>query len=244
MSKKLGGWIGKLLVFLCCLLLMPTATYAEYSSSNNYRIDESTIGSGNLNQSSSNNYTGIDTTGDLSVGNSTGNNYQIETGSQTPHDPTLAVTIDNEAANFDDLFSPTSTSTATASFSVLNYTSWGYVAQIIGDPPTYDGHTIHAMDTTDQSQNGVEQFGMNLVANTQPKTFGTNLDNGQFGFGEVANGYNTPNSYRYVEGETIAMAPKSSGVTKYTISYIVNVTGITPAGQYTGGQTIIVTGTY
>jgi hypothetical protein len=231
------------LVLGCLVLLFPNTSRAENSSSDNYQIDESTIGSGGLTNSSSSSYIGSDSTGDLSVGNTTGTDYQIETGSQTTHDPTLSVSIDVSDADFDP-FSPTDTSVSTASFSVLNYTSWGYVVQIIGDPPSNDGHTIQAMTDNDQSQNGIEQFGINLVANTDPTTFGAIPDNGQFGFGEAAPNYNTPDSYRYVEGEAIALAPKSSGVTEYTISYIVNVTSVTPAGKYTGGQTIIVTGTY
>ena len=40
-------------------------------------------------------------------------------------------------------------------------------------------------------------------------------DNGQFGFGVAAVNYNESNKFRYVSGETIAMAPKSSGQTNY-----------------------------
>jgi hypothetical protein len=244
MRGRFARVFGIILVLGCLVLLFPNTSRAENSSSNNYQIDESTIGSGGLTNSSSSSYIGSDSTGDLSVGNSTGSNYQIETGSQTTKDPRLSVTINSPSADFEP-FSPTTTATATASFSVLNYTSWGYAVQIIGDPPTSsNGHVIPAMTDNDQSRNGIEQFGINLATNTDPTSFGADPDNGQFGFGEVATEYETPNSYRYVEGETIALAQKSSGETKYTISYIVNVTGLTPAGQYTGGQIIIVTGTY
>jgi hypothetical protein len=91
---------------------------------------------------------------------------------------------------------------------------------------------------------GIEQFGINLVANTLPISFGANPDNGQFGFGSVASGYNTPNNFRYVNGETIASASKDSGITNYTISYIVNVAPLTAGGTYTANQALVVTGTY
>jgi hypothetical protein len=134
-------------------------------------------------------------------------------------------------------------------FSVFNYTSYGYAVQITGNAPTSGAHTISPMTTTAIAQPGIEQFGINLVANTSPKSFGSNPDNGSFGFGIIGSGpgdtsYSTPNEFRYVSGETIASAPKSSGQTNYTISYIVNTSSITPGGRYTSDQTVIVTGTY
>ena len=100
------------------------------------------------------------------------------------------------------------------------------------------------MTATNTSQVGVEQFGINLVANTSPTSLGVNPDNGQFGYGSVMPNYATPDNYRYVPGETIARAVKNSGVTVYTISYIANVAPLTPGGIYTSNQTLIVTGTY
>lgn len=236
--------LGIILVLGCLVLLLPAITYAEVpTKSDNYQFDESSIGSDGLLDASSNSYRADNATGDLVVGNTASGDYQIETGSQTTSDPALSVAITGTGVNFND-FSPATAATATATFTVSNYTSYGYVVQIIGDPPKNNDHTIQAMDENNQSLIGVEQFGINLVANTQPASFGADPDNGQFGFGEAALNYNTPNSYRYVNGETIAMAPKSSGVTEYTISYIVNVTSLTPGGHYDSNQTIIITGTY
>lgn len=100
------------------------------------------------------------------------------------------------------------------------------------------------MATNGPSVVGTSQFGINLVANTLPISIGANPDNGSFGFGLASTNYNTPNQYRYISGETIAQAPKSSGVTVYTITYLVNVPALTPGGQYISDQTLIVTGTY
>jgi hypothetical protein len=107
-----------------------------------------------------------------------------------------------------------------------------------------DTHTISNMTTTNVSQVGIEQFGLNLVANTSPTSFGANPDNGSFGFGLVATEYSTPNEYRYVPGELVASAPKDSGITQYTVSYIANVASLTPGGRYAADQTLIVVGTY
>lgn len=211
--------------------------------SSSYRFDETTIGAGGLADSSSDNFSGSSSTGDLAVGNTASGNFQIETGSQTTPDPTLSFQIDSGDINFGN-FTASGPTVTTATFSVSNYTSYGYVVQVTGNPPSNGPHSIAPMAETDVSQPGIDQFGINLVANTLPLSVGANPDNGDFGFGEIAPSYATPNQYRYVNGETIALAPKSSGVTKYTISYLVNVDSLTPGGQYTSNQTLIVTGTY
>jgi len=243
MLKRLAGWGGLFLILAFCAIFGITDVHADELKSNSYQFSESTIDAGSLIESGSNSYKTDSSTGDLVVGNTSSGSYQIDTGSKTTNDPALSVAINGTSANFNN-FSPAAAATATASFSVSNYTSYGYVVQIIGNPPKNDNHTIQAMGTSGPSAIGVEQFGINLVANTLPTSFGVNPDNGHFGFGEAAPNYSTTNSYRYVNGETIALAPKSSGVTEYTISYVVNVTSLTPGGHYDSNQTIIVTGTY
>lgn len=225
--------------------LFSEPVHAIDAQSTNYSLSESSIGAGSSVQSSSTNYKSSDAAGDTAVGNATSTNFQTNSGTKTPNDPNLSVSINTGSVNF-PAFSAAATATATATFSVLNYTSYGYVVQIAGTAPTNAGanKTIPAMSSTQPSQTGVEQFGINLVANTSPSSFGSNPDNGGYGFGTVAPNYNTPNSFRFVNGETIALSSKNSGQTNYTISYIVNVAGLTPGGQYTSNQTLIVTGTY
>jgi hypothetical protein len=243
MSKRLAGWAGLFLMGAYCVVCTVSVAYAETPQSSNYRFDESTIGSGGLIQSNSANFQGSNASGDLAVGNSASENFQIEAGSHTTNDPTLAFAINRADASFGS-FSASNPTTATASFSVANYTSYGYVVQIFGTPPTNGNHIITPMATTNTSQTGIEQFGVNLVANTLPISVGANPNNGQFGFGSASSNYATSNSYRYVSGETIASAPKSSGLTTYTLSYLVNVGSLTPGGQYKSNQTLVVTGTF
>lgn len=217
--------------------------FAETLQSPNYKIDESAIGIDDQGQSSSTNYKSESATGAISVGNSASGNYQIDNGTKTSKDPTLSFTLNGSNVNFGS-FSTASATTSTATFTISNYTSYGYVAQIIGKAPSNGNHTIEAMGTTATSQTGKEQFGINLVANTLPNSIGSNPDQGQFGFGTAAPNYATSNQYRYVSGETIAQAAKSSGITTYTITYLVNVDSLTPGGKYASDQTIVVTGTY
>lgn len=243
MLRRLARWIGFPLLLASFVVYGSITARAESLQSENYTIDESSIGVSNLNQSSSTSYQATSATGALSVGNSNSSNFQIDAGTKTTHDPTLSFSIPSGSINFGN-FSSTGPTVTTSTFSVLNYTSHGYVVQIVGDAPKSGDHTITAMAETGLSQIGTEQFGINLVANTSPFNFGSNPDNGQFGFGTVVSNYSTSNQFRFVSGETIVSAPKSSGQTNYTISYLVNVDALTPGGQYSCSQVLIATGTY
>ena len=224
------------------VLAAPLA-YAVDPKSNNFQLDETSIGTGGLYGASSTNFKANSSTGDIAIGNSGSENFQVDSGTKTQRDPTLSFAVNSTSAQFGKL-SPSIATTATSTFTVSNYTSYGYIVQVYGPPPTNAGHSLDAMATTAVSQPGIEQFGINLVANTSPISFGANPDNGDFGFGSVTADYNVANRFRYVSGESIAKAEKSSGETKYTISYLINVAGLTPGGTYVSNQTLVVTGTY
>lgn len=234
-------------LLLAALLLTAPVHATNSPSSNSYRFDETSIGNSNSIDSGSANYKAQNGAGDTAVGSSSSANFQTESGSNTTEAPNLTVTVTSSAANF-GAFSPSLASTATATFSVINYTSYGYVVQLTGDAPSNGSRQLNTMSTTGASQPGTEQFGVNTVANTSPVSFGANPSNGtapnNFGFGAATPNYGTSNQYRYVPGESIVQAPKSSGKTDYTISYIINVTSLTPGGVYKSNQTLVVTGTY
>ncbi|HET8709445.1 MAG TPA: hypothetical protein VFL85_04150 [Candidatus Saccharimonadales bacterium] len=246
------------LVILCTAVLvtaglpMAVASAEKPLASAHYKFEESDLGGGGLVSASSPHYQSVLSAGDTAVGHSASGNYQTEAGSQTTKDPALTVIIDNYGAGFGS-FSPAAPAHATASFSVSNYTSYGYSVILMGEPPSFGGHTIAPMgaDTgPEASQTGIDQFGINLVKNTgfcgAGCDVGADPDYGQFGAATAkptAN-YNTPNKFRYVSGESIVTSPKSSGLVKYTISYIVNVGNLTPSGEYKSSQSIVVVGTF
>lgn len=239
--RYLFSLLGVVAVFVLSFIVFPITVQAL--KSNNFQIDESSIGtSGPLNQSSTN-YGLSGAVGDLGVGNSASDNFQIDAGSKTDPSPVLAFAVDNTQASF-GVLSPTTPAVTVANFSVLNYSSHGYTVQIFGKSPTNNSHSIKSLDNIEMSQPGTEQFGINLVANTMPTSIGANPDNGLFGFGSVTDDYKTPNYYKYSEGDIIARAGKSSGVTNYTITYLVNVAGLTPGGEYHSDQLLVVLGTY
>jgi hypothetical protein len=230
-----GGYV---LMGIGLLGYVGSPALADPLKSSNFQFTETSLGGNGLLNAQSANYQAAGSGAILGIGNSAGVDFQLNAGNLTTNDPALSF-----AVNFGS-FSAGAAATATASFQVSNYTSFGYVVQILGTPPTKGSHTITAMSATGASQAGVEQFGINLVANTSPVSLGSNPDHGLFGFGSASANYGTANNYRFVSGETIASAPKSSGQTTYTISYIVNVNSLTPGGEYVGNQTILCTGTY
>lgn len=241
MSWKCSKYLVAASMGFLALVAQPVA--AEYSASTNYRFDEMTVGAGGLVQSASTNYQANSVLGDIAIGETSSANYQLGTGSLTTNEPTLSVVVNAATIDLGQLTSSTP-ATATASFSVRNYTAFGYVVQLSGGTMRNGTHAIDPMLTTNTSQPGTEQFGVNLVANTSPTSFGANLNNGDFGHGQIMSNYSQANKFRYVEGETIAQAPKSSGATSYTLSYLVNVADLTPGGIYTTNQSVVVTGTY
>lgn len=238
-KRLLGGTIGAVIGCVLCA----SVAYATDPKSNNYTINESSIATGGQYDATSSSYQAMSSTTDVNVGTTSSGNFQVTAGTKTPRDPALTFSVGAASAPFGQ-FATNVTRTATSTFSVSNYTTYGYVVQIYGPSPTTGSHSLAGMSVTGPSQIGVEQFGLNLVANTSPISFGANPDNGQFGFGSVASEYNTPNNYRFVNGETIARATKDSGITNYTISYIVNVAPLTAGGTYTANMTLVVTGTY
>jgi hypothetical protein len=249
--RKLVLSLGALLGVL--MLLVAHDVLAQ-GASTNFRIDESFVGPGGQLESNSTNYKtapGGQAVGNGAAGGAGGNessstNYGAKAGSQTTDDPSLTCSVSSSSISFGAL-STGATATGTATFNVLNYTAYGYIVQIIGNTPNSGAHNLTAMSSNAASATGTEQFGINLVANTSPATFGANpvqVPSGSFSYGAAATNYNTANSYRYVSGETIASATKTSGETDYTISYIVNVATTTAGGSYSGNQSLVCIGTY
>jgi hypothetical protein len=232
------------------LAIISVQTVFAVSSSNSYQIEEDTFSTGGDIESQSSNYKSQSTTSDLGTGNTSSTNYQANTGFNTTNDPRLVFTVNSSSINLGSL-STSVASTATSTFSVLNYTAYGYIVQIIGNTPTNGSHNLSALASTSASNVGTEQYGINVVRNADFCGIGCHLGadpvqtpSSSFSYGEAANNYDTDGNFRYVSGETIAQAPKSSGQTDYTISYMANASITTPSGSYSGSHTLVCVGTY
>lgn len=233
-----------LLLSVAVLVLWPLSAYAESLVSPNFRVDESFVGGSGDVQSSSPNFKSDSAAGEIGVGNSSSPNLQTQPGYVTTSDPALTLSVSGTTINFGAL-STSATATGTSTFSVINYTSYGYVVQVVGTPPKTGNYALAGM-SGGLSQTGIEQFGINLVHNTSPINFGADPAAGTTAphYGVAASGYNSADHYRYTNGDTIASAPKSSGQTNFTIAYIANASTTTAGGSYSGSLTLVCTGTY
>ncbi|HET8671314.1 MAG TPA: hypothetical protein VFM05_12025 [Candidatus Saccharimonadales bacterium] len=236
--------VGVSLVVLC-LWAGPIA-HAQ-SSSANYQVEEAFFGSGGELDASSNSYKAKQAAGELTVGNSASTNYQFQGGFNTSDIPLLELAVSGGTYDMGVLDYGT-TGAVQASFTVRNYLSSGYIIVLNGNAPTLPdgGHTLAPMSALAQSSPGTEQFGVNLVDNGNPD-IGANpvqVPDATFSFGTAVTGYDTPNWFRFADGGTIGMSPKSSGQTNYTLSMIANIARETPAGQYGGSLSVQVVPTF
>ena len=224
--------------------------WAETSSSTNYSIEESTFSSGSEIDSNSSNYNSRISAGNLGVGISESGSYIGQVGFITPDEEYVELVVPVTTINM-GVLTPGTPGTGTATFTARAYLNDNYVVYTLKGPPTNEnGDVISPITTAAAFDSAVEQFGINLVANTSPVTQGAApsrqpVDNGEFAFGEASPGYNTTNLYQYNDGDSIARSvSKGFGETDYTISYILNITSTTPAGLYTMQQNLVITATY
>lgn len=162
---------------------------------------------------------------------------QLNTGGYVPPYITfcVAVTVAPDCSTANgfrvDLgeLSPGATSSGTSQFAVATNYPAGYIVFLSGNTLTSGNNTIPGLNTTSSSQTGVSQFGINLVANTNPPigatVTGTGVSVPQVNYG-------IPNQYRFVSGSSIARSLKPTEFNRFTVSYIANVSEDQPAGVY------------
>jgi hypothetical protein len=165
-------WFFKYTLVVYALQLLLVGQALAISSSSGYSINEDQIGGNGDFNSASTTYSsapGVDdggsSLGDSAIGNSSSANYQTNSGFNTTAQPSLTLIVNTSNVNLGAL-SIGAKSTATATFNVKDYTSYGYVVQIVGATPTYAGHSLTALSTDTASSAGTEQFGINTVLNT------------------------------------------------------------------------------
>lgn len=228
------------------MFFAPGALWAQ-SSSTNYSIEESFIGPGGLLDAGSSNYSLRASLGDTGVGNSASANYQIYGGYTTTDQEYLEVFVPASVIDM-GVQDPSSTSTGSGTFYVRSYLAHGYVVTTASDPPTNaNGDVIDGMSTRAAPTTGQEEFGINLVANTILGGFGNNpnqIPDNTFSFGYAASDYDVPDEFKYVADDVVAQSDSSSGVTEYTISYVMNIEPLTPAGLYTMEHSLVATSTF
>lgn len=263
--KQRVGYLLLAVVSLVGIVATPAEVWAQEAASTLYSVDEVFFGTGGQmcevgTSGSSTNYCASSSAGALGVGASESTSYKAQSGYNTDREEYIEVVMNNATecgatASLNKnlgVLSTSSQATAVTYFSVKTYlASAGYVVRTVGAPPTVTSGASHTLATPNSGAGtnpaGTERFGINLVANTTPSV-GANpvqYPDSSFSSGQAATGYDTPNSFRYVDGEIIADSDgNSSGTTCYTMSYLYNIGGGTPAGEYLFTQSVVATSTY
>jgi len=260
--NRIFGLSGLLTVGITVMLLaVPLAASADQSSSTNYQVNETFFGTGGELNASSTNYQSKQSAGELTVGALRSTIYSAQAGFNTDRTPYIAIATLTPSVDIGvlDVSRP---NVGTAQFWVRAYLADGYVVQSYGGPPSNGSHTMATSATGLTSSPGTEQFGINLAANNNLSgamtgtplasvgNFGSaptqypNYTPDPFGFGAVDSDYTTANSFRYSNGDAIAYSTRSSSDTTFTISYLFNISPVTPAGTYTMQHSIVATATY
>lgn len=217
------------------VLAMPAVAFAQYTTPN-YQIDEIFIGQGGELDACSGNYCA-----DQSLGGTSGNvsspNYILEGGFGTPGEPSISMVVSNTTIDL-GVLNTSSTAAASANFEVSSYLTSGYIVRVHGNPPQNISppatYTLTALNSPTQSDPGNEQFGINLVANTNPGIGAnpTQYPDQTFSYGEPEVGYDQEDYFKYVNGDVIAKSEVETGQTHYTMSIMANIATPTPGGQY------------
>jgi hypothetical protein len=220
---------------------------AEDASSSDYKITDTQFGSGSV-QDCSTTYCANGTAGDLTAGSTSSPTFKAEGGSDDGSDADVPLLEVIELGGVNDLgtLSTTATATASSQLKVLAYNISGYTVEIAGTAPNMGSYVVNTPSSPTASLVGTEQFGVNLVANTDPSV-GANpvqVPDTSFSYGEPTSNYDTPNKFMYNNGDEIASSTTSSGETDYTVSMIMNISENTPGGQYTGNYNAVVVPVY
>lgn len=260
-------WNRQVIAAIVAVLVMPGFASAQWQQSSSYGMNESQIGGNGLFNSVSGHYSinpvtddGGASLGAAAVGSGISNSYSTSAGFDTTAQPGLTFTVNGGSISLGTLLT-SAAATATATFSVKDYTSSGYFVTLAGTAPANGAHALAAMGTqlsnssscspSCTSTTGTEQFGINMRANTSPATFGADpvpIPSAAYSLYLPSTvlplPYRTVNSYRFFSGDEVASAPSSSGETDYTMSFLANISATTPGGQYQGNLTLIATGSY
>ena len=152
-----------------------------------------------------------------------------------------ADTNDNYYTDMGDL-SPDSTLIARSQMAVGTNATAGFAITVNGSPPTAGTSVIDTPAVPTESRRGTNQFGINLVANTDPGV--GNDPEGPFANAVASPSYSVPNQYKYISGDEVAYSPNVSLMRKFTVSYILNSSPSLRAGVYSTTLTFIASGRF
>lgn len=136
--------------------------------------------------------------------------------------------------------STTATSSGTSVFAASTNGATGYSVSVSGNTLTGPS-TITALASGAASSIGTKQFGLNLASNTTPAV-GAAVSGA--GTATATANYGTNNTFRFGTGESVASASGPTNGNSFTVSYIANIDGLTPAGAYNTTLTYVATANF
>ncbi len=255
--------MSKKVFFVIAIATLFVGSYKDVvyavSSSTNYSVQESAFGAGSGNGSSAS-YGAQGSAGLNGVGNASSTNYDTVAGLITPDVPFLEFVVSGATVDLGVLDPNTPSSGAAqagacnCSFYVRSYVSSAYVVTTMSAPPTSESGRVlaaKAIQGVPSSSQSVEEFGINVVANSSPAIGAdpVNQPDNSFADGVAETGYNVANQFKYAIGDVIARSAgtantKAWGQTDYTISYITKSSTLTPAGLYKMDHVLVATSIY
>ena len=157
--------------------------------------------------------------------------------------PTLTLAI---SANTVALNTITSSSTGAGSHTaqIATNATGGFLLTYNGITLTATSGTIPAYGSQASSVQGTAGFGINMVSNATP-AIGANVTQNAGVCAALPADYGTTNKYSYVASTTTPLTNQAAPADcTYTISYVANVSNVTPAGSYTAPITYVASGTF
>jgi hypothetical protein len=156
---------------------------------------------------------------------------------------TVAVDCSSMSGNSINLgiLSTNATRFASSQFAAGTNSFTGYNIFTLGSTMTSGNHVIPAINPPGISRAGTSQFGLNLRANTSPAVGADPLGAGT---GVPTATYNTPNVFKFQNGDNIAQSPLTTDFNRMTASYIVNINSSQNPGFYATTLTYLAVGQF
>jgi hypothetical protein len=142
--------------------------------------------------------------------------------------------------NFGD-FQSYSSAASSLNLLVATNAENGYNITVNGTTLTSGNYIIPALTNPSPPQYGNSQFGMNLVANTQPR-IGSNVSGDPVSQPSANYGYS--NLFTFNDGDIIAQSNQPSNYTRFVDSFMVNVNKNQEPGVYSTTLTYIASANY
>jgi len=136
------------------------------------------------------------------------------------------------------------TGTGSQTAQIATNATGGFILTYNGPTLTTTSGTIPAYGSLQSSIPGTAGFGINLKDNVTPN-IGSELVQNSGTCSAPVSGYGTVDRYSYVANVVTPIVNQSTPADcTYTVSYISNISNVTPAGNYSTPITYIVTGTF